>query len=510
MTCHHCGAPVADGLRYCGYCGTSVQDPVGGSSPATPDRGSLIDRIGLALSGEYQVEQELARGGMGVVFKARELGQGRLVALKVLAPELALHERAAERFKREARTVTDLDHPNIVPVYRVGQAGDVLYIAMKFIEGRPLGKLIEAQGALPVPVVIHVLRSSALALAYAHERGIVHRDVKGDNILVDSDGHALMTDFGVALRAADVTLTVDGAVVGTPAFMSPEQCAGTRAGPQSDQYSLGVVAFYMLAGSAPFASETIAGYIQHHLTTPVPDIRPVRDDLPEGLVAVVNRALAKDLRDRFDTTRQMVAAIDAIPQSPAERRDAQETLRQLSRGAALARVSARFIPPVQGAATLVLPRPRRRPARRWAVALSTAAVLTLGTAIAFRLAPSTPPAPAAGAAAPAADSGPMSTDRVVAATSVSTLAATESPAPAQIPAATGRLRLLTAPPDAQILVDGRPVGIGSVFDLLVTAGARRIQARASGYLPYDTVVTVAPEGTVNLGRVALRTPDDRP
>ncbi|HXV86048.1 MAG TPA: serine/threonine-protein kinase, partial [Gemmatimonadales bacterium] len=340
MTCGRCGASVAEGLRYCGYCGAAMQDPLASRPPRHSDPDQLVARVRAALSQEYHVESELARGGMGVVFKAREVERGRPVAIKVLTPELALHERAAERFKREARTVAELDHPGIVPVYRVGRSGEVLYIAMKFIDGRPLGRLIEAQGALPVPVVVHVLRSAAQALSYAHARGIVHRDVKADNILIDQGGHALMTDFGVALRAADVTLTIDGAVVGTPAYMSPEQCFGSRAGPQSDQYSLGVVAFVMLAGSAPFASETIAGYIQQHLSTPVPDMRPVRDDLPEALVAWVTRALAKDPRDRFETTQRMVDELEAVPISAAERREAQDTLRRLGRGEALARVSA--------------------------------------------------------------------------------------------------------------------------------------------------------------------------
>ncbi len=175
----------------------------------------LLRRVRMSLSGEYEVVEELARGGMGIVFRATEVGLQRQVALKVLSPDLGLTGRAVARFKREARTVAELEHPNIVPVYRVGQVGGVLHIAMKFVEGRSLDAIIAAQGPLPVPVVIYVLRGVTRAMAYAHERDIVHRDIKAANILIDRDGRVLVTDFGVALRAADVELTVDGTVIGS-------------------------------------------------------------------------------------------------------------------------------------------------------------------------------------------------------------------------------------------------------------------------------------------------------
>src|SRR5207249_2285321 len=170
----------------------------------------LLQRLRMVLAGEYEVEHELARGGMAVVFKATEVGLRRVVALKVLPPELGLTARAVERFKREARMVAEIDHPNIIPVYRVGQFGGILFIVMKFIEGKSLDALLQDQGALPVPVTLYVLRAAARALAYAHACGIVHRDVKGANILVDSDGRVMVSDFGVALRSSDVTLTADG------------------------------------------------------------------------------------------------------------------------------------------------------------------------------------------------------------------------------------------------------------------------------------------------------------
>lgn len=504
MKCFRCGSEVADGLRYCGYCGIPVTDPQASTMVVESQTEGLIERVRMVLTGEYEVEAELARGGMGIVFKAREVGLGRVVALKVLSPELSLNVRAAERFKREARMVADLDHASIVPVYRVGQIGDVLFIAMKFVEGRPLGKAVEVHGAVPIPVVLQVLRSASRALAYAHERGIVHRDVKGDNILVDHEGRVLVADFGVALRAADVTLTVDGSVIGTPAFMSPEQCLGKRAGPQSDQYSLGVVAFHMLAGAVPFSSETIAGYLQQHLSTPVPDIRPVRDDIPEGLVAVVNRTLAKEPTERFDTTRQMVEAIEAIPFSEAEQREGEEMLRRLAQGGDVATVSTRFVSPIPDAGTLVLKKGARS-RRRAVVAVVTGTVLALvGGALWTGTRQARPTV--------AREVEPVGTDMAaVGATAPSTQpAGLEGPSSPAAAAANGRLRLSTTPPDAQILVDRRSVGVGIVYDLPVAAGTRRIQARSAGYVTYDTVVSFSADQLVNLGRVTLRARDNRP
>src|SRR5438876_5516388 len=306
----------------------------------------------MVLAGEYEVEQELARGGMGVVFKAVELGLRRVVALKVLPPELGLTAHAVERFKREARMVAEIDHPYIIPVHRVGQIGGILFIVMKFVEGKSLDAIIQGQSALPLAVALHVLRAAARALAYAHAAGIVHRDVKGANILVDSDGRVMVSDFGVALRSSDVTLTADGTVIGTPAFMSPEQCAGRRAGPQSDQYSLGIVAFQMLVGSVPFHADTLAGVMHHHFFSPVPDVRVVRDDVPEQVLDVVNRALSKEPGGRFATTRDMLAAIEATPFSERDRQKSERTLQDLVQGRAVRKITTRGLPPLAEMPTL--------------------------------------------------------------------------------------------------------------------------------------------------------------
>jgi len=380
--CFQCGADVAPDASFCGRCGTRTSDPLEATLVLpVENQDELLRRVRMVLAGEYEVEHELGRGGMGVVFKATEAGLGRTVALKILPPDLGLTARAVERFKREARMVAELDHPNIIPVYRVGQIGGVLHIAMKFIEGRSLDAIIEAQGALSVPVVVYVLRGTSRAAAYAHDRGIVHRDLKGANILVDRDGRVMVSDFGVALRASDVTLTADGTVIGTPPFMSPEQCSGRRAGPQSDQYSLGIVAFQMLTGAVPFQADTLAGIMHHHFFTPVPDVRLVRDDVPSALIDVLHVALAKEPGARYASTRDMLAAVEAIPFSEADRRECERTLRALAAGSPVAKIATRGLPALPEGPTLAMslpaPPPSRWPSGRRAGLAAVGAVASL-------------------------------------------------------------------------------------------------------------------------------------
>ena len=300
----------------------------------------LLSTLREHLGAEYEVERELGRGAMGVVYRATERELHRAVALKVLPPALAATDAIAERFKREARMMASLDHPNVMPVYRVGQAGGVPYMTMKLVEGRSLEAILAEQGALPLPVVLTVLRAAAAALAAAHERGIVHRDVKGGNILVDAEGRVLVTDFGIARAADDASLTATSTIVGTPYFMSPEQCAGKRVGPASDQYSLGILAFQMLSGSVPFDAESLAGIMHHHFFTPVPDLGAIRDGLPRPLLDVVDRALAKEPEQRFASTRDMVDALDAVPLDVAGRKEGDTLLRSLARGDVVPRVPA--------------------------------------------------------------------------------------------------------------------------------------------------------------------------
>ncbi len=498
MKCFQCGAEVPPPARFCGHCGTLVGDPDDATLMVPPQSGDdLLQRLRMVLAGEYEVEHELARGGMAVVFKATEVGLRRVVALKVLPPELGLTARAAERFKREARMVAEIDHPNIIPVYRVGQIGGILFFVMKFVEGKSLDAILQEQGALPVPVTLYVLRAAARALAYAHACGIVHRDVKGANILIDSDGRVMVSDFGVALRSSDVTLTVDGTVIGTPPFMSPEQCAGRRAGPQSDQYSLGIVAFQMLAGAVPFHADTLAGVMHHHFFTPVPDLALARDDVPAPLLDVVRRALNKDPDRRFKTTREMLMAIEGTAFSERDRQKSERTLQYLVQGRAVRRIATRGLPPLAEMPTLALQglpaiptRSRRLPSSVRLAGLTAVGLVAVGVVWVLGR-PSRAPAPAVGAPFDSASGRAAS-------------APPSRPVVRRAAPPTGKLRLSTIPPDAEIVIDGRPVGVGTVFDQPIAPGLRHLEVRARGYETFDTTVVVEPGVTLSLKRVTLR------
>lgn len=494
MNCFRCGAAIPEGARFCASCGTPVVDPQSATLVLeTEDPEALFQRVRMVLAGEYDVERELARGGMGVIFKATEVGLRRAVALKVLLPELGLRVRTAERFKREARMVAELDHPNIIPVYRVGRLGGIFFIAMKFIEGRSLGLIVDTQGALPVPVALHVLRGATRALAYAHDRAIIHRDIKGANILVDEDGRVMVSDFGVALRASEVNLTADGTVIGTPLFMSPEQCAGRRTGPQSDQYSLGVVGFQMLSGAVPFTGDTIAGVMQHHFFTPAPDVCQARDDVPPALGDVLNRTLAKDPAARFPTTRDMLAALEAIPFSESDRRESEQLLRLLVRGTAIAKVPTRPLPPLPESPTLPLSiaarRQRRLPVR---VGVAAGGVLLLALALGvLRL------------SAPRGNASPRLAPIRAQPPTVRTARQPPALAPRAARPPGGKLRLHTSPTTAEILIDGRHVGVGYAFDFPLGVGERRLEVRAPGYKAFDTTLVVTAGSTFALGRITL-------
>ena len=503
MKCFRCTAVVPDGQRFCGNCGVQVSDPHTDTMVVPEeDGGTLLRTVRHVFAGEYDVQEELGRGGMAVVFKATEVALRRPVALKVLPPDSGLTPKAMERFKREAQLVAELDHHNITPVYRAGQVGGILHIAMKFVEGRTLDRIVQDQGALPVPVVLAVLRAATRALTYAHERDIVHRDVKSGNILIDRDGRVLVSDFGVALRASDVTLTAAGTVIGTPAYMSPEQCAGRRATPQSDQYSLGVVAFQMLVGGLPFQAENLAGLMQHHFFTPVPDLTKVRPDLPSVLVELVNRTLAKDAAHRFATTREMLTALGAVPFTETERTASEGMLRDLARGTVIDRVQTAEMPALPDVPTMLVEPARWGRRRSLGRTLAAAAAITVVGIGALWLSAGGN----AGVSRGTPDSAAAESIKVAApvAAAPSSVAAGR---PAQASPPSGRLRLITTPPDAEILVDGRRAGVGSLFDWPVTPGERRIQVRASGYASFDTVVVVRAGATSNLRTVTLEPPE---
>lgn len=256
---------------------------------------------------------------MGAVYLARDLALDRLVAIKVLPPELAVRHELRERFLRESRTTAAFSHPNIVPVHAIVEQPQLLGFVMGYVEGESVTAWVTRAGPLPARDAVRLLREVAWGLSYAHGRGIIHRDVKPDNILVErATGRALVTDFGIARSSAVAGLTAVGEVVGTPQFMSPEQAAGDTLDGRSDLYSLGVVAWYALTGKPPFEATSSGAVMAMHLTQPLPPLAPLRPDLPRVLVDVVERSLAKDPAKRFQTGEELVSALDAMQSTQRE------------------------------------------------------------------------------------------------------------------------------------------------------------------------------------------------
>jgi serine/threonine-protein kinase len=264
----------------------------------------LAARLAEALGNAYTIEGEIGRGGMGVVYRARDERLQRRVAIKVLPPELAFQKDIRERFTREAQTAARLSHPHIVPIHTVGEGKGLVYFVMGYVDGESVAARIRRRGRLPVDEVRRIMMETADALSAAHALSIIHRDIKPDNILLEgSRGRVMVTDFGIAKALSSTsgaTLTGAGVAIGTPAFMSPEQAAGEREiDGRSDVYSLGVVSFQMLTGELPFNAPTVAGILMKQITELAPDIRSRRPDVPEDLALAVSRCLEKDPENRW-------------------------------------------------------------------------------------------------------------------------------------------------------------------------------------------------------------------
>ncbi len=274
---------------------------------------SLLERAREALAGHYEVDRELGRGGMGAVLLARDVELDRLVAIKVLPPDLAAHADLRERFLRETRTAAGFNHPNIVSVHAVEEADGLLCLVMEYVDGDTLTQRVRRGGPLSPAEAVRLLEETGWALAYAHSRGVIHRDVKPDNILIErATGRALITDFGIARSTAADGLTRAGEVIGTPQFMSPEQAAGEDLDGRSDLYSLGVVGFFALTAKLPFQAPTAQALLGMHLTQAPPSVTSLRPDLPTALAAVIDRCLAKDPDDRFAGGEALVSAVEEL------------------------------------------------------------------------------------------------------------------------------------------------------------------------------------------------------
>jgi formylglycine-generating enzyme required for sulfatase activity/tRNA A-37 threonylcarbamoyl transferase component Bud32 len=275
------------------------------------DTTDLARQLASALGEGFIVERALGEGGFAVVFLVRELSLKRNLAVKVLSPDMITSKTVLERFRREAETVAQLSHPNIVPLYFIGQRDTLLYLAMQCVEGGSLADRLKREGRLPVDDAVRVTCEVASALAHAHKRGVVHRDIKPANILLDPEsGRCLVTDFGIARTADATTLTATGMMVGTPAYLSPEQVTGEVSDHRVDIFALGVMLFEMLAGRVPYDAPTPGAALMKRLGGPPESVRLERSDVPEHVAAVITGCLASQPEDRFQSAGEVIRALE--------------------------------------------------------------------------------------------------------------------------------------------------------------------------------------------------------
>ena len=271
-----------------------------------------LDLVRDSLASEYEIIEELGRGGMAMVYRAKDRQLEREVAVKVLPFSLAFDTEFVERFQREARTAAQLEHPNIISIYRVGRSGRVIYFVMKFLRGGSLSTVLGGRKKLNPPEIRRLLLEAGSALGYAAQRGIVHRDIKPDNIMFDEFGQSVLTDFGIAKAASGQKLTGTGMSIGTPHYMSPEQARAQQTDGRSDIYSLGVVAYQCLTGTVPYDGEDSFSIGYKHITEPVPTPNLITAD-ERRIFEVIKRMLMKDPYDRFQSCEELVASFQGHP-----------------------------------------------------------------------------------------------------------------------------------------------------------------------------------------------------
>ncbi|HEY8449759.1 MAG TPA: Stk1 family PASTA domain-containing Ser/Thr kinase, partial [Bacillota bacterium] len=347
--------------------------------------------IGRRLSGRYEIRQLMGEGGMAVVYQAVDTLLDRRVAVKLLRPEFSHDEDFIRRFRREARAAAQLSHPNIVQVYDVGQDNGLDYIVMECVAGRTLEQKIRAEGALPVAEAVDLARQVLEALRHAHEHGVIHRDIKPQNILLTTTGQVKVTDFGIARAVGAATLAKTDTIMGSAHYISPEQARGRHTGVQSDLYSLGVVLFEMLTGTRPFDGETAVTVAVKHLQEEIPSPRALNPEIPPTLECIIFKALSKEVSRRYacaddflsDLARYRTASPHELiaGQVPVEH---TRVLGPVSLDEDLMGAAAVAGPASVAATTAALPRPGRR-WRNWVLALAVVGVLVGGASYAAYL-----------------------------------------------------------------------------------------------------------------------------
>jgi serine/threonine protein kinase len=354
VECVRCHTPLSESSRFCSACGTDQSD--GGGPSSTTTAAALQQRLQRVVEGKYRIERMLGKGGMGAVYLAHDLTLEREVAIKLLPPDIAQDDQVVRRFQQEAKTSAKLDHPNIIPIYRVESEGGLNYFVMKYVAGTSLEDVLERKQPLAADYIQRVLWEAGCALGHAHQRGVVHRDVKPANIMFDHDGRVMLTDFGIskALQAA-TGFTATGMIVGTPHYMAPEQAKGTAVDGRADQYSLGVVGYRMITGELPFAGDSIHTILYKQIFEPPPPAKALRADIPDQLSAAIFRAMSKEPDERFATIEDFATAV--WPEQPVTAaRPGRASARPIARPHTRADANA----PTEMSAALTTPLPAAR------------------------------------------------------------------------------------------------------------------------------------------------------
>ena len=511
MECLKCHTPLPDNSKFCFACGA---DQTGGGTAATTsaELAGLQGRLQRIVEGKYKIERMVGKGGMGAVFLAQDLTLDREVAIKVLPPDISQDPKVIQRFQQEAKTAAKLDHTNIIPIYRVESEGGLNYFVMKYIAGTSLEDVLEKKEPLTPDYIQRVLWEAACALGHAHQRGIVHRDVKPANIMFDHDGRVMLTDFGIskALQAAS-GFTGTGMIIGTPHYMAPEQAKGQQVDGRADQYSMGVVGYRMITGQLPFGGDSVHTILYKHIFEPAPRTSSIRHDMPPHLSESISRALAKEPDQRYATMEDFATAVwpEQPVSAPTKGGKASATSRRpppRTRGP----VSADTPTEVTSAPTTPIPRagmkvggaaPKKSRAGLF-VGVAVVAVAGVGGyfALSGKQADAPPPVSQPTQPAPA----PVETIRV----SEPPPPVTPTPPRRQTPRQTTP-RQTTPPPSAgqgfitvnseppgTVFIDGREVGSTPVVEFGVTTGRHTIRVERPGFKTKSESVDVGTNATV--------------
>jgi serine/threonine-protein kinase len=492
MECLKCHTPLPDNSKFCFACGA---DQTGGAATTSAELAGLEGRLQRIVEGKYKIERMVGKGGMGAVFLAHDLTLDREVAIKVLPPDISQDPKVIQRFQQEAKTAAKLDHTNIIPIYRVESEGGLNYFVMKYVAGTSLEDVLEQKQPLTADYIQRVLWEAACALGHAHQRGIVHRDVKPANIMFDHDGRVMLTDFGIskALQAASA-FTGTGMIIGTPHYMAPEQAKGQQVDGRADQYSMGVVGYRMITGQLPFGGDSVHTILYKHIFEPAPRTSSIRQDMPGHLSEAIARALAKEADQRYPTMEEFATAV--WPEQPVSATSRRPPPR--SRGP----VATDTPTEVTNAPTTPIPRagmkvgagPKKSRAGFF-VGVAVVAVAGVGGYLALAnkqsaVPPVTPPRQAAPA--------PVETVRVTLPPSV-TPPRRERPrqaAPPPVPAVAQGFITVNSDPPGTVFIDNRDVGSTPVVEYTVPAGRHAIRVERPGFKSRSETVDVGANATV--------------